>query len=246
MHQDRIPPASRFVDSLFAGHATRCSCSKRRGLSLSLLPRLARQCIDWSVRYPVVRLDFGGGSFREPGRLHANLMEQLDTIERGTTVERRYDTAPERFRHLIRTLRRPLRRLRSNSNPAETSSPIPKATVSSGRQHRVRWDTTARLRWGRRNDSEHVRPLPAYSAHEGCSPNNRAFLQPPTFRRPGAANPAPRAPDRRRRRPHVHVCARIVEIAPSHLLQVEFEHVPPFVHEEEVVEDADAHRCLSL
>ena len=58
---------------------------------------------DWSVRYPVVRLDFGGGSFREPGALHANLMEQLDTIERGTTVERRYDTAPERFRHLIRT-----------------------------------------------------------------------------------------------------------------------------------------------
>ena len=51
---------------------------------------------DWSVRYPVVRLDFGGGSFREPGGLHANLMEQIDTIERGTTVERRYDTAPER------------------------------------------------------------------------------------------------------------------------------------------------------
>ena len=38
----------------------------------------------------------------------------------------------------------------------------------------VRWETTARLRWGRRNDSEHVRPLPAYSAHEGCSPNTRA------------------------------------------------------------------------
>ena len=61
---------------------------------------------DWSVRYPVVRLDFGGGNFHEPGGLHANLMEQLDTIERGTTVERRYDTAPERFRHLIRALHR--------------------------------------------------------------------------------------------------------------------------------------------
>ena len=61
---------------------------------------------DWSVRSPVVRLDFGGGSFREPGDLRANLMEQLEAIERGAAVQGRHDTAPERFRHLLRTLHR--------------------------------------------------------------------------------------------------------------------------------------------
>ena len=35
------------------------------------------------------------------------------------------------------------------------------------------------LRW-RRNDSEHARPLPAYSAHQGCSPFIRVFAQPST------------------------------------------------------------------
>ena len=59
---------------------------------------------DWSVRHPVVRLDFSGESFREPGGLRANLMEQLDAIERAVSVERRYDTAPGRFRHLLQTL----------------------------------------------------------------------------------------------------------------------------------------------
>ena len=61
---------------------------------------------DWSVRFPVVRLDFSGGGFADPGALHANVMAQLDEIERGAPVETRYDTAPERFRHLIRTLHR--------------------------------------------------------------------------------------------------------------------------------------------
>ena len=30
---------------------------------------------DWSVRHPVVRLDFGAGHFHEPGHLEANVME---------------------------------------------------------------------------------------------------------------------------------------------------------------------------
>ena len=32
---------------------------------------------DWSVRHPVVRLDFGGGHFGEPGYVHTNAMAQL-------------------------------------------------------------------------------------------------------------------------------------------------------------------------
>ena len=59
---------------------------------------------DWSVRSPVLRLSFGGGDFREPGRLHTNLMAQLDAVERETGVGSRYETAPERFRHLIAAL----------------------------------------------------------------------------------------------------------------------------------------------
>ncbi len=59
---------------------------------------------DWSVRYPVVRLSFGGGDFDELGSVRTNLMAQLDTAEQEASVEPRYDTAPERFGHLIRTL----------------------------------------------------------------------------------------------------------------------------------------------
>ena len=51
-----------------------------------------------------MRLSFGGGDFREPGRLHTNLMAQLDTVERETGVGSGYATAPERFRHLIEAL----------------------------------------------------------------------------------------------------------------------------------------------
>ena len=39
-------------------------------------------------------------------------------------------------------LRRPLRRVRSNSNPAAPSSPEHPATPSPDRQHRFRWETT--------------------------------------------------------------------------------------------------------
>ena len=59
---------------------------------------------DWSVRHPVVRLDFGGGNYEEPDLLPQEAMAQLDAIERRTGVEPRYDTAPSRFRHLIETL----------------------------------------------------------------------------------------------------------------------------------------------
>ena len=59
---------------------------------------------DWSVCHPVVRLDFAGGDFAEPDYLRANLMAQLDRLERQTETAPRYDTTPERFRHLIETL----------------------------------------------------------------------------------------------------------------------------------------------
>ena len=59
---------------------------------------------DWSVRYPVVRLSFGGGNFKEPDYLHTNLMAQLDAVERRTQVVSEYATGPERFAHLLEAL----------------------------------------------------------------------------------------------------------------------------------------------
>ena len=57
---------------------------------------------DWSVRHPVLRLSFGSGNFKEPGYLHINLMAQLDVLEEQLGVGARYDTAAERFGHLVR------------------------------------------------------------------------------------------------------------------------------------------------
>ena len=59
---------------------------------------------DWSVRHPVVRLDFGSGSFTAPGDVHREAMAQLDGLARGAQVEMRYDTASACFRHLLETL----------------------------------------------------------------------------------------------------------------------------------------------
>ena len=36
---------------------------------------------DWSQRHPVVRLDFAGGHYGEPGSLHASVSAQLDGME---------------------------------------------------------------------------------------------------------------------------------------------------------------------
>ena len=59
---------------------------------------------DWSLRHPIVRLDFGAGHFGESGYVHTNAMAQLAAAgqENGVTVE--HDTAPERFRDLLRKL----------------------------------------------------------------------------------------------------------------------------------------------
>ena len=60
---------------------------------------------DWTVRRPVVRLDSSGGDFTKPGNLEANVMEQLNAIERREGVAPEYATAPGRFAHLVEALR---------------------------------------------------------------------------------------------------------------------------------------------
>ena len=59
---------------------------------------------DWSVHYPVLRLDFSRGNFKEPGQLHEDVMAQLDAIERRAGVGSDYTGAPARFSHLIEAL----------------------------------------------------------------------------------------------------------------------------------------------
>ena len=59
---------------------------------------------DWSVRYPVLRLDFGRGNFKEEGYLQANVMEQLAAIERRAKIVSEYTTAPGRFASIMETL----------------------------------------------------------------------------------------------------------------------------------------------
>ena len=56
------------------------------------------------MRYPVLRLDFGRGNFKESGYVKANLMAQLDAVERRTGVASDYATEPERFAHLLEML----------------------------------------------------------------------------------------------------------------------------------------------
>ena len=59
---------------------------------------------DWSVRYPVLRFDFGRGNFKEDGYLHANVMEQLAAIERQAGIITEYTTVPGRFASILEIL----------------------------------------------------------------------------------------------------------------------------------------------
>ena len=61
---------------------------------------------DWSVRYPVLRLSFGSGNFKEPEHLPATVMAQLDAVERETGVVSRYASASDRFGHMLEALHR--------------------------------------------------------------------------------------------------------------------------------------------
>ena len=63
-------------------------------------------CWNWSERCPVVRLDFAGGSFKEPGSLNEDVMLQLEYLEETAGVPAREAGAPGRFRRLLQALHR--------------------------------------------------------------------------------------------------------------------------------------------
>ena len=60
---------------------------------------------DWSVRHPVVRLDFSGGDYQDPDGLRRNVMAQLDGVERWAQVTAE-GSGPERFGFLLEALHR--------------------------------------------------------------------------------------------------------------------------------------------
>ena len=59
---------------------------------------------DWSVRHPVLRLDFSGASFHEPDALRDDVMAQLNALEDEAEVVPRDEAAPARFRRLMKVL----------------------------------------------------------------------------------------------------------------------------------------------
>ncbi len=61
---------------------------------------------DWSQRYPVLRLDFSGGSYYERGGLREDAMAQLQDLAEEAGVATRYESAPACFRHLLGALSR--------------------------------------------------------------------------------------------------------------------------------------------
>ncbi len=55
---------------------------------------------DWSVRYPVLRLDFSSGNYQGPDDLRKEVAVQLDALENEAKVSPRDEDASGRLRHL--------------------------------------------------------------------------------------------------------------------------------------------------
>ncbi len=59
---------------------------------------------DWSVRHPVLRLDFSRGNFKEPSQLQEDVAAQLDAMEKRVGVSSDYAGASVRLSQLIEAL----------------------------------------------------------------------------------------------------------------------------------------------
>ncbi|MDE2737028.1 MAG: ATP-binding protein [Gemmatimonadota bacterium] len=60
---------------------------------------------DWSVRHPVLRLDFSSGTYQGPDDLREEVAAQLNALEEeAEIIPRDDDTAPARFRRLMKVL----------------------------------------------------------------------------------------------------------------------------------------------
>ena len=64
----------------------------------------AEEAWDWDAPHPVVRIDFGAGSFTRPGELETRLDEMLSVIERAAGIEGDPVSPVGRLEHVLRTL----------------------------------------------------------------------------------------------------------------------------------------------
>ena len=61
---------------------------------------------DWSVRYPVVRLDFAGLNATKTGALEEDVLAQLLNLESSADIQARHTSGPRRLEDLIQQLHR--------------------------------------------------------------------------------------------------------------------------------------------
>ena len=62
-------------------------------------------CWDWSVRHPVLRLDFSSGTYQGPDDLQKEVAAQLNALEdEAEIIPRDDETGPARFRRLMKVL----------------------------------------------------------------------------------------------------------------------------------------------
>ena len=114
---DKTPYAERLVD---AGDCYFLSRPRRFGKSLfvSMLKELfegneelfkglyIHSRWDWSMKHPVVRLDFSGGDFTGSGAVVTRTNAQLDVVQRYSGVISEYSDPVDRFTHLLEELHR--------------------------------------------------------------------------------------------------------------------------------------------
>ena len=60
---------------------------------------------DWTVRHPVLRFSFAGGSFKGPNEAKEDFLDQLTSLEHRAGVTPRFSSAARRFAGLIAALR---------------------------------------------------------------------------------------------------------------------------------------------
>ncbi len=59
---------------------------------------------DWDARFPVVRLSFGSGNYKDPDWLEEDVTDQFDDLEKSAGMDARAGSGPARLRRLVRSL----------------------------------------------------------------------------------------------------------------------------------------------
>ena len=59
---------------------------------------------DWDARFPVVRVSFGSGNYKDPDWLEEDVTDQFDDLEKSAGMDARPGSGPARLRRLVRSL----------------------------------------------------------------------------------------------------------------------------------------------